>query len=722
MRLLIMLSLLLGTLQAMAQPPIHVNTKDQSDSSIVQSAIRVRGSGLNYVTDASGRASIIFPGNGTYKLVVRAIGFEDQIVDYDYSGKEDSLVIYLEREEEEMEEVIVRSTRISRSIANEPARVEMIEEEEIDEKNNMRPGNVAMLLHESTGIQVQQTSATSANAAIRIQGLDGRYTQLLKDGFPNFGNFSGGLSVLEIPPLDLQQVEIIKGPASTLYGAGSIAGVINFVSKTPGDKPVHNFIVNYSNIGQANIGGFTAMRTKKIGFTMLAMYNRQKAYDVDKDDFTELPKTSDYTLHPRLFFYPDERTTISIGNSYTSADRKGGDIFVIRGKPDASHQYVELNDTRRNISTLEINRDLADGKKLVLKQSLSRFDRTIELPGYVFKGKDITAYTDASFVANRETSALVTGINVMYNNFTDALIVARNEKNVTTGAYAQYTFRAARSVEIETGLRLDHLRYSNPGYTDDHFFVLPRISALFTITPSLTSRIGGGIGYKAPSLFTERTEVFQYRGLMPLTGVEPERSYGGTADLNYRGMLGMDVQFTVNQMFFLTTIQKPLLLTGSGIGVSFFNGEKPLVSAGFETNARFIYRKHLKLFLGYTYTDARSHSIPGKPFLPLVPAHKLNTALIYEKEGVVKLGLEGYFTGKQLLSNGLRTRPFKELGFMAEKIFSWFSVYINFENFTDTRQSRFKPVVSGDHLDPQFDEIWTHTEGFIFNGGIKIKL
>src|SRR3982751_1868747 len=176
----------------------------------------------------------------------------------------------------EEKEVIIQSTRTSRNIRNVPTRVETIELEEIDEKNNMRPGNVAMLLHESTGIQVQQTSATSGNASIRIQGLDGRYTQLLKDGFANFGNFSSGLSVLEIPPLDLRQVEIIKGPASTLYGGGAIAGVVNFISKTPGPKPEYSLILNQSNIGQSNFGYFSSARNKKAGYTLLAMVNNQK--------------------------------------------------------------------------------------------------------------------------------------------------------------------------------------------------------------------------------------------------------------------------------------------------------------------------------------------------------------------------------------------------------------------------------------------------------------
>jgi iron complex outermembrane receptor protein/outer membrane receptor for ferrienterochelin and colicins len=105
-----------------------------------------------------------------------------------------------------------------------------------------------------------------------------------------------------------------------------------------------------------------------------------------------------------------------------------------------------------------------------------------------------------------------------------------------------------------------------------------------------------------------------------------------------------------------------------------------------------------------------------------VPEGKLNTALIYEKEGVVKIGLEGYFTGRQYLSNGTRTHGFSEFGFMAEKIFRRFSLFVNFENFTDTRQSKYKNVVNGSHLNPTFDEIWTHTEGFVVNGGTKIKL
>lgn len=154
----------------------------------------------------------------------------------------------------------------------------------------------------------------------------------------------------------------------------------------------------------------------------------------------------------------------------------------------------------------------------------------------------------------------------------------------------------------------------------------------------------------------------------------------------------------------------------------FFNTTNPVHIAGFETNAKFIFKDNFKPFLGYTFTDSKAKYLTGNQFLPLVPRDKLNTALIYEKEGVIKVGLENYFTGWQYISNGTHIPGFSESGLMKEKIFKRFSLFVNFENFTDTRQSKYKNVVNGSHLNPTFDEVWTHSECFEVNGGVKIKL
>lgn len=723
MRLLIPFLLTGISLFSEAQQTIFIKVTSQENKTPLVASILFKGTTKGYSTDSTGILSISFPSSASYTLIVSALGHEEKETKISIPYSSDTLEIELESIGHEMEEVIVQSTRTSRTIANVPTRVETIELEEIDEKSNMRPGNIAMLLHESTGIQVQQTSATSGNASIRIQGLDGRYTQLLKDGFANFGNFSSGLSVLEIPPLDLKQVEIIKGPASPLYGGGAIAGVVNFISKTPREKPEYSFILNQSNIGQSNIGAFAAQRGKKFGYTMLALYNRSNAYDVDKDDFTEIPKSNEFALHPKLFIYPNETTTITVGNSLTSGERTGGDIHVIKGKAGASHQYFEKNKTLRNISTFELDKKITVRKRFLAKQSFSIFDRRITIPANTFAGLDYSSYTDVSYIADGDKHSFVLGGNFIYNKFNEKNNNNRDNVTTTGGLYAQHTWDATDNVKLESGLRIDRVNYKNNIYTNNELFVLPRVSLLIKYNSQWSSRIGAGMGYKSPTLFTEETETIQYQNVDQLNNVKSEKSYGGTADVNFRTSISNDLSFTFNHMFFYTWINNPLVLDNYAVNnYRFFNAANPVRSAGFETNAKFIFKENFKLFLGYTYTDAKAKYLTGNQFLPLVPRNKLNTALIYEKEGVVKIGLEGYFTGRQYLTNGTRTSSYEDLGFMVEKIFRRFSLFVNFENFTDTRQSSYKNVVNGSHLNPTFDEIWTHTEGFVVNGGIKLKL
>lgn len=701
---------------------VHADTKEL----LTGATVYIQSMESVLTTDSIGIA--FFNNNlpaGKYKVMVSYVGFTARSVPVTIPYTADLLEVEMEQEEEEEEEVIVQSTRTSRTIQNVPTRVETIALEEIDEKSNMRPSNVSMLLHESTGIQVQQTSATSANASIRIQGLDGRYTQLLKDGFASFGNFASGLSVLEIPPLDLKQVEIIKGPVSPLYGGGAIAGVINFISKTPKEKAENNFLLNQSNIGQTNLGFFSSKRNKRTGYTFLGLVNNQKLFDVDKDDFTEIPKSFEFTLHPKLFIYPNENTTLIIGSSLTKGKRKGGDVQVIEGKGDSFHQYYEENNTTRSITTLELQRKVSAAKELIIKQGFSFFDRHIEIPGYHFDGVSYNSFTDASYLINMKKHAVVTGANIVYDSFKEKQGSAddRDNTNFTAGAYVQDTWDASEKIKLESGLRFDYVRYSNALFSEGEFFVLPRFSLLVKYNNKLSSRIGGGMGYKVPTLFTERTETFQYQNVEQLNNVRSEKSYGGTADLNYKTKIGHDLDLSFNHMFFYTWIDKPLVLSDDGSGnLSFMNAAKPVQTKGFESNLKFIYKHNFKLFLGYTFTDALAKYLASNQFLPLIPKHKFNSALIYEKHEFLKLGLEGYYTSPQYLYNGFKTDDYWEFGFMAEKLWDKFSIYINFENFTDTRQSKFKRVANDPHNTPTFDDIWTHTEGFVINGGIKVRL
>lgn len=210
-------------------------------------------------------------------------------------------MIALHHDEEELEAIVVRSMRSSRVIEDIPSRVEVIAGEELAEKGNMKPGDIRMLLNESTGIQTQQTSATSYNSSIRIQGLDGKYTQLLRDGLPLYSGYSGGLSLMQIPPLDLAQVEVIKGSASTLYGGGAIAGLVNLISKRPSEDGDLDLMVNGTSALGLDVSAFYSEQFEKVGTTIFASFNKGTAYDPSSVGLTAIPEFDRITVNPKIF-------------------------------------------------------------------------------------------------------------------------------------------------------------------------------------------------------------------------------------------------------------------------------------------------------------------------------------------------------------------------------------------------------------------------------------
>ena len=128
----------------------------------------------------------------------------------------DSAAARVRQEPAALERVIVSAGRGERRVEDTPLRIEVIDEDEIAEKVSMTPGDIAMMLNETSGLRVQTTNPSLGGANVRVQGLRGRYTLLLADGLPLHGAQAGGLGLLQIPPVDLGRVEIIKGAASAL--------------------------------------------------------------------------------------------------------------------------------------------------------------------------------------------------------------------------------------------------------------------------------------------------------------------------------------------------------------------------------------------------------------------------------------------------------------------------------------------------------------------------
>ncbi|WP_462267353.1 TonB-dependent receptor [Mucilaginibacter sp.] len=679
--------------------------------------------GKGAAADTSGLIILKDIPNGQQIIKFSFVGYQSRLDTLTFPLPQDTtLMVNLQAAENNgLNEIIISATRSSRTIANIPTRVEVISGEELEEKGNMKPGDIRMLLAESTGIQTQQTSATSANADIRIQGLDGRYTQVLRDGFPLYAGFSGGLGLLQIAPLDLKQVEIIKGSSSTLYGGGAIAGLVNLVSKTPEEERQLNLLLNGTSAAGLDASLFYAQKFSKVGITIYAAYNHGSPYDPAGIDLTAIPRFNRYTLNPRLFVYFNPRTTLSVGLNSTAENRIGGDLHYIEGNGSAAHAYFEENRTGRYSLQTQLSHQLNANEKLTLKSSASYFARTINLPGYRFSGVQTATYSEALYNRDGKRANWIAGLNFVTDHFGESRNEAyplRSYTYNTIGAFVQNELTINPAFSLETGLRVDrHNAYGT--------FVLPRISALWKISSWVTSRLGGGLGYKAPTVFTEDAERIQFRNVLPVDvqHTRAERSYGANYDVNYRtGLFNDAVSFNINQLFFYTRIANPIRLTLLADGnLQYQQPAGNLTTRGTETNVKLTYQ-NFKLFLGYTFADVHQQEGTLTALYPLVSRHRLNNVLVYEQEDKWKIGLEAYYFSRQQLNDGATGKPYWTTGLMAERLFVRFSLFINFENLTDTRQTRFDTIYTGSVTNPVFRDIYAPLDGFVVNGGVKVKL
>ena len=668
------------------------------------------------VTNFDGIANFTEIPDGNHIIKISYLGFKTIETTIEIGTKK-IFSFKLESGGNELDEVVIQSSRSTRTVRKIPTRVEFIGAEELSEKAVMNPTNISMVLRESTGIQMQQTSLSSGNTNIRIQGLDGRYTQLLRDGFPLYGGFSSGLSILQIPPLDLQQFEIIKGSSSTLYGGGAIAGLINMVSKTPDEEPALDIMLTQTQALGSTANVFYSKRNEKVGISLYGSGHYQKVYDPEDDGFSNLPQTTSISFNPKFFYYPSEKTTFWIGLNGTYDDRIGGDITKIESGENGIHQYTEENISKRLSSQAVYETKIDSVSSLNIKNSISFFDRKLSIPDFSFDGKQTNTFTEINYQKASKKTDWILGANLYTSNFdeNDNSQLQRDQADVTYGTFVNNIYDISDNWILETGLRADY-------NTDFGFFPLPKVSLLYKNDSGFSSRIGGGLGYKIPDIFTEEAEFINFENVLAIdkSALKAERSYGVNFDVNYQTRLFETVGFSINQLFYVTAINNGLLLNSTNNGLfTFENATDEILSKGLETNIKFTY-KDFRWFLNYALIDTKLNYLAGNPQKPLTAKHNAGSVLMYESEKW-RIGYETFYTGKQFLSNGTETTDFVTMGFVAMRNFKWGTIFTNFENFTDRRQSRFSPLVLPPHDNPVFPEIYAPTDGFIFSVGVIIK-
>ena len=676
---------------------------------------------IGTTTDAAGLAVLDGEGvpAGRDTLLISDIGYKNAVLITTLPDTTLHKILLVADERSLSEVVVVASTRSNDRIENATTKVEVIGQEDLNEESTLKPGNVASILGDVSGVQIQQSSAVSGNANIRIQGLDGRYTQMLRDGMPLYEGFSGGFGVLSIPPLDLKQIELIKGSSSTLYGGGAIAGLVNFISKRPADEPDASFVLNGSTLKEGNLNAYYAKRWKGIGLTFFAGQTVQHEADVDGDGLSDVPRLRSTLIHPTLFFYPTNKSSISVGWSGSFEKRTGGDMQAIANNSDTAHPYFETNRLNRNTFTLIAENKFSNSVSGTVKGTFSDFSRGITTNTYDFNGTQQNYYAEASLVARLQRHTLIGGINVTGDHFhpSDATpVMVGSIVNDVSGVFLQDTWQLPEGTKIEGGLRVDyHQRYGA--------FVLPRLAVFHRFDKHWGARGGFGLGYETPNPLTPQVKDYDITEIHSIApNAVPERSAGANIEGNYRNEWDKEHTVFINHAFFLTQVNHPYVGTELSDGsLTFYNADKPIVTKGFDTYIQ-VKLADWEAYLGYTYTDAERKYLAANQFVPLTPRNRAAATLVYEIEGKWRFGLEASYNGAQYRDSDNKTTPYVLMAAMIERKFGpKFSLVLNGENLLDARQTRYEQIYTGAVSAPDFKPVWAPLDGRVINLAIRFK-
>ncbi|HXV85843.1 MAG TPA: TonB-dependent receptor plug domain-containing protein, partial [Gemmatimonadales bacterium] len=421
--------------------------------------VRVQTGPIRVATGPDGTVTLRL-GSGTHTVVLSRIGLAPETVTVALQSPRDTtLVVRLDAEALKLEAVLVTATRTGRRVEDEPTRVEVLPREEVEEKLLMTPGDVAMMMNETGGLRVQTTSPSLGGATVRIQGLRGRYTQLLADGLPLYGGQTGSLGLLQIPPMDLAQVEVIKGAASALYGPAALGGVVNLVSRRPADAGEAELLLNQTTRGGTDgVLWLSGPLRDAWGYTLLAGGHRQLRRDVDADGWADLPGFERLVLRPRLFHQAASGSSVFLTGGATLEQRAGGTLPG-RVAPDGAPFPEELT-TRRVDLGVVTRLPFHSGTVLNARASLMQ-----QTHGHVFgpRGEDDrhrTAFAEVTFGGQTGRGAWLLGTAVQYDGYRSDDVPGFDYGYTVPSLFAQADLDLAPRVALLASGRLDaHSEY-----------------------------------------------------------------------------------------------------------------------------------------------------------------------------------------------------------------------------------------------------------------------
>tara|TARA_A100000171_G_C2137815_1_gene151838 strand:- start:2567 stop:4879 length:2313 start_codon:yes stop_codon:yes gene_type:complete len=533
---------------------ISGTVRDQYDV-LPYATVILANSNIGTSTDARGKFKLEKVPNGQYTLTVSSVGYENfnqaiEITD----GKTLSIEVFLTESKLNLNEVVVTGTRTAKRKINTPVIVNLMDSKELD---RVVATNLSEGLRFQPGLRIETDCQTCNYTQLRMNGLQGGYSQILINGRPIFSPLTGLYGMEQIPANMIERIEVVRGGVSALYGSSAIGGTVNVITKIP-DRNEYTLTNTFQSIdGQAadNIlsGNATLINEdENAGATFFVNNRTRQAFDANDDNFSEAPELKNTSFGTNLFYLPTENQKLSISLSSINEFRYGGEMV---NKPAHLAQQSEERTHNVFMGSLDYQINFNDNKNSfivyyggqktdrqhytgIIPDDEDELNEFLASPPYGVS--DVVTHQGGLQMNNRfdeflgGNAVLTFGAEYVYDKVYDEIEAYNYLVNQTTrniGAFVQHDWDVTPKLNFLSGFRIDKHNMLNK------VIFSPRLSLLYKLQPTSQIRLGWGTGFRAPQAFDADLHIaFAGGGISRISladNLKEERSNSLTASFNY---------------------------------------------------------------------------------------------------------------------------------------------------------------------------------------------
>ncbi len=457
------------------------------------------GTSIGSATGEDGTFRIVGVPTGHYTLQASMIGYRPVKVPLTVASQKTYVVNFeLHPVTLRGKTIVVTGTRTARYVKDTPVYTEVVTTEEIRRRN---PRDFLEATRYVAGVDPQVECSVCNTASVSIHGMPGRYTQVLVDGIPLFGSLGQVYGYMQIPPSLINQMEVVKGSSSVLYGSDAIAGIVNIRTREPHTEPEIETDVQIGSYGEKRLGGVASYRADALGLVINGEYYGVQAVDRNGDGITEFTGTARTYMNAKLHLDVGDATRIHVRASGLQERRQGGAVsptgsFIETIDVPDWRAFSESILTERNELTADLVHQLESGGDLAFRAALTRHFQDSDYEGFVYVGKQWMGYAETQWNQPLSGAHQVTaGASYRWEKLDENVAIMPYDYR-TVSLFAQEDWRPSVKFEAVAGLRWDYHNVYR------HIFT-PSLTLKWQPTAEWTGRLTLGRGFRAPTAFYE---------------------------------------------------------------------------------------------------------------------------------------------------------------------------------------------------------------------------